>query len=103
MGYQDGVFCCVFRRWGKWRSSFLFFWILKTYLGETIRLCSIPRRPDTWDAKLTWAIKVLKGKRTSMLAILTLLGLLICITLGWKTLDGMITIKMEETNYCLKG
>jgi hypothetical protein len=78
-------------------------WILKTYLGETIRLCSIPRRPDTWDAELTWAIGVLKGKRSSLLSFLKLLGLLIYITVGWKTLDGMITIKMEETNYCLKG
>ena len=78
-------------------------WILKTYLEKTIRLCSIPRRPETWDAELTWAIGVLKGKRSSLLSFLKLLGLLIYITVGWKTLDGMITIKMEETNYCLKG
>ena len=57
---------------------------IKTYLGLTIKLCSIPRKPGTGDAELAWAIGVLKGKRTLLLSFLKLLGLLIYITVGWK-------------------
>ena len=57
---------------------------IKTYLGVTIELCSIPRKPGTWDAELAWAIGVLKGKRTPLFPFLKLLGLLIYITVGWR-------------------
>ena len=38
---------------------------IKSYLGVTIKLCFIPRKPGTWDAELAWAIGVLKGERRS--------------------------------------
>ena len=57
---------------------------IKTYLGVTIELCSIPRKPGTWDVELAWAIGVLKGKRTPLFPFLKLLGLLIYITVGWR-------------------
>ena len=57
---------------------------IKTYLGVTIRICSIPRRHGTWYAELAWSIGVLKGKRTLLFPFLKLLGLLIYITVGWR-------------------
>ena len=57
---------------------------IKTYLGVTIKLCYIRRKPGTWDAELAWAIVVLKGKRTLLFSFLKLLGLLIYITIGWR-------------------
>ena len=57
---------------------------IKTYLGVTIRICSIPRRHGTWYAELAWSIGVLKGKRTLLFSFLKLLGLLIYITIGWR-------------------
>ena len=52
----------------------------------TNRLCSIPRRPDTWGAQLAWAIGVLIGKKALLLSFLKFLGSLLYITLGWREL-----------------
>ena len=57
---------------------------IRTYLGVTIKLCSIPRKLGTWDVELAWANGVLKGKRTSLFSFLKLLGLLIYIIVGWR-------------------
>ena len=66
------------------------------------RLCSIPRRPDTWDAQLAWAIGVLKGWKALLLSFLKFLGLLLYIQLGWRKLSmAWEQLKDEKTTFSI--
>ena len=66
---------------------------IKTYLGVTIRICSIPRRHGTWYAELAWSMGVLKGKRTLFVLILEV-AWIAHLYHSWmeKTPTGMVTI-----------
>ena len=62
-------------------------------------LCSIPRRPDSWDAWLAWAIGVLKGRK-ALLSFSKFLGLLLYIQLGWRKLSmAWEQLKDEKTTF----
>ena len=63
---------------------------IKTYLGVTIKLCSIPRKPGTWDAELAWASK----RQKNFVVLILKVAWIAHLYHSWmeKTLNGMVTI-----------
>ena len=63
---------------------------IKTYLGVTIKLCSIPRKPGTWDAELAWASK----RQKNFVVLILKVARIAHLYHSWmeKTLNGMVTI-----------